>query len=170
MATSENITAKRFDDRAGDFIRSAAVLADDVHEGWLPSACLLLGFACELLAKGRLLRQGVRENDLLRSPFGHDISGMWKKETDLFSEAEILVSTLKQNPNPDGVDASFNWDLHFDQLARGHSRSGAYSLRYHQGEIHFANPKAVTVVLAYIWLAEQRKATDDVVSTSIFGP
>ena len=153
--TKESVTAARYQARAGDFIRSASVLCTDIHDGWLPSACLLLGFACELLAKRRLLHKGVSEDDLRNAPYCHDISGMWRDKTELFVEAESLVSELKQNPNPEGVTVEFDWGLHFKQLARGHSRLGDYSLRYHQGEIHFADPKAVTVVLAKIWLAEQ---------------
>lgn len=155
IVTNTSDTTARYSDRAGDFIRSASVLCGDVHQGWLPSACLLLGFACELIAKKRLLTMGVSEKELRNAPYGHDISGMWRDRTDLFEKAERLVSELTQNPNPDGVDASFDWGLHFDQLAKGHSGSSDYSIRYHQGEIHFADPKAMTVVLSNIWLAER---------------
>jgi len=153
-----NATAARYGARAGDFIRSASVLCSNIHDGWLPSAGLLLGFGCELLAKRRLLHEGVSEEALRNAPYGHDISGMWRNKTELFAEAESFVSAFKQNPNPNGVDANFDWDLHFDQLARAHSREGDYSLRYHHGEIHFADPKAVTIVLSKIWLAEQTKS------------
>ena len=151
----KNVTAARFRDRAGDFIRSAGVLYTTSHDGWLPSAGLLLGFACELLAKRRLLHEGVTEEDLRKAPYGHDISGMWRVKTKLFAEAESLVLELKQTPNPNGVDTHFDWGLHFDQLAQAHSREGDYSLRYHHGEKEFADPKAVTVVLSNIWLAEK---------------
>jgi hypothetical protein len=154
----ENVTAARYGARAGDFIRNAAVLCRDIHEGWLPSAGLLLGFACELLAKRRLLHDGVSEGALRNAPYGHDISGMWRDRTELFAETEIAVSKLKQNENPDVVYANFDWGLHFDQLAQAHAREGDYSLRYHHGEIHFADPKAVTVVLSNIWLSEQEKS------------
>ncbi len=82
---------------------------------------------------------------------------MWRDKTKLFAEAESIVSELKQHPNQNGVDAHFDWDLHFRELARAHSRAGKYSLRYHNGEVHFADPIALTVVLGSIWLAEQRK-------------
>ncbi len=153
-----NVTAARYGSRAENFIRSASDICTNTHDGWLPSACLLLGFACELLAKRRLIHEGVSEKALLIKPYGHDISGMWREKTGLFAEAESLVSRLKKDPNPNGVDTHFDWDLHFNQLARGHSSEGDYSLRYHQGEIHFAIPKAVTVVLWGIWFAEQEKS------------
>jgi hypothetical protein len=154
----ENVAAARYGARAFDFVRSASVICTNSHDGWLPSACLLLGFACELLAKRRLLHEGVTENALRRAPYNHDISGMWRDETQLFAEAESLVLELKQDPSANGVDALFDWDLHFDKLAQGHSREGDYSLRYHNGEIHFSNPKAVTIVLSKICLVEQEKS------------
>ncbi|MFT7596702.1 MAG: hypothetical protein ACI8R4_004041 [Paracoccaceae bacterium] len=83
---------------------------------------------------------------------------MWRNKTGLFTEAESLVLKLKRNPNPDGVDTHFNWGLHFDHLAKAHSLEGDYSLRYHHGEIHFADPKAVVVVLSNIWRDEQGKS------------
>ncbi|MGY9047465.1 MAG: hypothetical protein ACKVKF_10470 [Rhodobacterales bacterium] len=142
--------------RAGDFIRSASILCTNFHDGWLPSACLLLGFSCELLAKRRLLRTGVvSEAQLRKKPYGHDISRMWRVETELFSEAECLTSKLKQDPENNGVDAHFDWGLHFDELAKAHSSESDYSLRYHHSEQIFADPKSVTVVLGNIWLAEQ---------------
>lgn len=119
----DSITAARYGARAGDFIRSASVLCGDIHDGWLPSAGLLLGFGCELLAKRRLVLAGVSEDALRKAPYGHDISGMWRHKTKLFSEAESVVSKLKQNPSPDGVGASFDWELHFAQLARAHCAS-----------------------------------------------
>ena len=83
---------------------------------------------------------------------------MWRDKTELFVEAERLVSDLKKNPKTDYVDAKFDWRLHFDQLAQGHSLEGDYSLRYHHGKIEFADPRAVTLVLSKIWLAEQEKS------------
>lgn len=154
----ENVTAARYGSRAGDFIRSASVLCGDNHDGWLPSAGLLLGFGCELLAKRRLLLDGVSEEALCKAPYGHDISGMWRDKTKLFSEAESVVSKLKENPIPGGVDANFDWDLQFRQLARAHSKAGDYSLRYHHGEVLFADPIGLTVVVGNIWLAEQKKS------------
>lgn len=154
--SQEDVTAARYGDRAGDFIRSASILCGNVHDGWLPSAGLLLGFGCELLAKQRLLLIGVPKKALCKSPYGHNISGMWRVKTTLFAEAECVVSELKQNPNQNGVDASFDWGLHFDQLAQGHSSESSFSLRYHHGQIHFPDPKALTVVLENIWLIEQK--------------
>jgi hypothetical protein len=154
----ENITAARYGARAGDFIRSANILCTNTHDGWLPSAGRLLGFASELLAKRRLLHRDVSEEDLRNSPYGHDISGMWRVETELFAEAENLILELKQDPNLNGVDTGFDWGLHFDQLAKAHSREGNYSHRYHDGEINFSNHKTLTVVLSTIWLAEQKKS------------
>lgn len=82
---------------------------------------------------------------------------MWRVKTGLFAEAEKLVSELKNTPGPEGVGAHFDWSLHFDQLAKAHSRQSSYSLRYHHGERLFADPIAFTVVLSNIWLTEQRK-------------
>lgn len=128
------------------------------HDGWLPSAGLLLGFACELLAKRRLIHNGVPESKLRNPPYGHDISEMWKNQTALFSEGQVIVDRFLKAPNPKGIDAHFDWDLHFNQLALGHSSDGDYFHRYHQGEVHFANPKAVCVVLAEICALEQEKS------------
>lgn len=75
----------------------------------------------------------------------------------LFQEAEQLVANLKLKPNANGVTETFDWGMHFDQLATSHSRAGDYSLRYHKGEKRFADPVAVTVVLAGIWSAEQNQ-------------
>lgn len=146
------VTANRYKTRAGDFIRSAGFLSTNIHDGWLPSAGLLLGFACELLAKGRLIYSGVSENALRNAPYGHDISGMWRNETTLYTEAQNVTGRLKQTPNGNGVSTFFDWEIHFDQLAQGHSRAGDYSLRYHKGERHFADPKAMTIILSEIWL------------------
>ena len=154
----ENITAARFGARAGEFIRSASVLCNTIHDGWLPSTGLLLGFACELIAKRRLILSGVTESALRRPPYGHDISYMWKHETGLYSETESIALLLRENPSFNGVRANFDWGLHFDKLAESHSNAGDYSLRYHNGETHFADPKAATVVLAKIWKAEQAAA------------
>ncbi len=155
---NENVTAVRYGARAFEFVRSSSVLCCGIHDGWLPSACLLLGFACELLAKRRLLHEGVPEDDLRNAPYGHNISGMWRDKTELFAEAECLVAELKENPSPNGVGKFFDWSLHFDQLAQGHSQKSDYSLRYHQGESIFADPMAVTVVLSKICLDEQEKS------------
>ena len=149
----DNITANRYGARAGDFIRSASILCQKRHVGWLPSACMLLGFACELLAKRRLLLEEIPEKDLRKAPYGHDISGMWREKTSLFFEAKELVDKRKLGLN--SVTEKFDWGMHFDQLAAAHSSVGDYSLRYHQGEIYFADPKALTIVLADIWRAEQ---------------
>lgn len=154
----ENMTVARCGARASDFIRSSSVLCQKHHDGWLPSACLLLGFACELMAKSRLLRDGVTEKALRNTPYGHDISVMWRCKTTMFEEAEQLVAKLKLKPNPNGVTENFDWGIHFDQLAVAHSREDDYSLRYHNGEIHFADPKAVTIILGGMWRAEYEKA------------
>lgn len=154
----ENVTAARYGARSGDFIRSASVLSCNIHDGWLPSAGLLLGFACELLAKRRLIHEGISEDALRRPPYGHDISGMWHEHTSLFVEADTIVSELRVNPNPNGVTETFDFDLHFEQLASAHSSEGDYSLRYHHGEIRFADPKAMTVVLARVWEIEQARS------------
>lgn len=154
----ENVTAARYGARAGDFIRSASILCADTHDGWLASSCLLLGFACELLAKRRLIHEGVPEDPLRVAPYGHNISKMWREQTSLFDEAEAIVAEFQLEPSENGVGKYFNWALHFEQLAKAHSREGDYSLRYHQGEIEFADPVAVTVVLAQIWRSEQQKS------------
>lgn len=151
----ENFDATWFGARADEFIRSASVLCKNTHDGWLASSCLLLGFACELMAKRRLIHCGVPVDHLRFAPYGHDISKMWREKTSLFDEAEAIVKEFKRKPSKNGVDKFFNWPLHFEQLAKGHSREGDYSFRYHQGEIVFADPNAVTVVLAQIRRSEQ---------------
>jgi hypothetical protein len=161
ITSKQVLTAERYGARAGEFIRSASVLCRDTQDSWLAPTGLLLGFACELLAKRRLVLDGVPEDALRKKPFGHDIAGMWRDKTKLYSEAESLVLELKQNPNSNGVNESFDWELHFNQLARAHSSSSDYSLRYHHGEKHFADPKALTVVLWNIWLAEEKRAIND---------
>ena len=152
---AEKIVIERYSKRAADFIRSAAILCEDIHDGWVPSSCLLLGNACELLAKRRLLIGGKSEKILKSSPYGHDISELWRRHTRLYEETENLVSELKKDPNPHGVDIHFDWGLHFDQLAKGHSAIGDYSIRYHKGEKNFADPKAMTVILGNIWKTEK---------------
>ena len=157
---AEHITAARYGSRAYEFVRAAAKICDPLTPGDLASAGLLLGFACELLAKRRLLHHGVPEAELRNKPYGHDILAMWKDHTSLFEEAEQIVDELKKNPNPNGVDSHFAWSLHFEHLALGHSAAGDYSLRYHQGEIHFSNPKAICVVLNQICSSEQQKSNN----------
>lgn len=122
---------------------------------------MLLGFASELLAKRRLLLNGVSEAALRNKPYGHDILTMWQK-TGLYSEAENIVLQLKQTPSLNGVGEFFDWGLHFSKLASSHSQSGDYSLRYHQGDIHFADPIAMTVVLMNIWAADCAEKTGSV--------
>lgn len=152
---AKNTTAVQFGERAFDFVRSASVICSHIHEGWLPSSALLLGNACELLAKRRLLHDGTAtEAELRRSPYGHDIAKMWKNDTTLFDEAKTITLKLQENPSENGVDAHFDWALQFEQLAIGHSKGSFYSNRYHQGVIEFANPIAVAVVLSEVCLRE----------------
>ena len=114
---------------------------------------MLLGLACELLAKRRLLLENISEQDLRKAPYGHDISAMWRETTSLFFEAKEFADKRKLSLN--GVTEKFDWEIHFGQLAAAHSSEGGYSLRYHQGEIYFADPEALTLILADIWNAEQ---------------
>ena len=51
-------TGARYLSRALDFIHSAEVLCKTVNQGCLPSACLLIGMDCELIAKKQLLEMG----------------------------------------------------------------------------------------------------------------
>ncbi|WP_395539413.1 hypothetical protein [Neotabrizicola sp. sgz301269] len=90
-----------FSNRARDFLQSAAFLCESAkhgNDGWLPASGLLLGFACELIAKCRLMRMGIVPDRLRNSPYGHDIMAMWKVHTTLFAEAEAVVDEFKKFP------------------------------------------------------------------------
>jgi hypothetical protein len=140
--------------RALDFISSASVLCSDLHDGWLPSANLLIGFAAELLAKKQLLERGVSAGALRRAPYGHDLIGMWKEKTGLYVEASAIAEELRA---AGAIEPGFDFDPHFEALGAAHGLTGNYSLRYHGGVREFSCPAALTLILAEIARRERMR-------------
>lgn len=146
----DHITANQFQSRAMDFIQGSATLCAACGQGWLASSAFLIGQAFELLAKQRLLLQGVPKETLSRRPYGHDLRYLCGEETRLREEASLIAEEFLKRPSPDGVDEGFRFDLHFEAMADAHSGASHFSLRYHEGVRSFADPRAMTVILGEI--------------------
>ena len=130
-------TGSQYLARAIDFVNSTKVLCERRNQGWLPSACLLVGTAMELISKKQLLEGGVTVKALRSPPYSHDLDALWKQHTSLYAEATQINAQLA---NESDYPASFDLAVHFKALAKGYSKTGDYSLRYHNGERSFADP------------------------------
>jgi len=136
MTPENKSKSEQYLTRAIDFIHAARTLCETHGQGHLPSSCLLVGTAMELLAKKRLLEKGIEASKLKAKAYGHDLQNLWKQHTDLYAEAEQISDQIRQNGDqPD----SFDFAVHFEALARGYGNESDYSLRYHNGERSFAN-------------------------------
>jgi hypothetical protein len=137
--------------RALDFIQSAKVLCAAINPGWLPSACLLIGTASELLAKKRLIEKGFASAALRNPPYGHDLIALWQLHTSLYAEADLICKTL-------ACPSSFDFPTHFEALAKGYGRIGDYSLRYHGGVNSFADPATLGSIVEEIARRERMRS------------
>jgi HEPN domain-containing protein len=145
-------TGSQYLSRALDFINSAEVLCKTLNQGWLQSACLLIGMASELLAKKQLLENGVQASALRNPPYGHDLIALWQVHTNLYAEAELILQDVAR-------PKTFDFTTHFEALAKGHSKEGNYSLRYHGGVRSFADPAVLGVIVAEIARRKRMRST-----------
>lgn len=146
--------SEQFLSRALDFVSSAKVLCEGRTSGWLPSACLLIGMACELIAKKQLVERGVSKERLKYSPYGHDLGRLWKEHTSLFNEAKIIFDEMNED---NAFPSSFSLELHFDTLSQGFGGSGDYSIRYHNGVRTFADPCSIGMILSEVCRRERMR-------------
>jgi hypothetical protein len=140
--------------RSLDFISSARLICEHRKPGWLAPACLLVGTACELLAKKQLLEKGVPNDDLKRRPYGHDLQALWKIQTSLYKEAQDISEKLT---NSDAFPSTFELQTHFDALAHGYGQGSDYSLRYHGGVRTFADPSCLGQIVEEIARRERMR-------------
>jgi hypothetical protein len=150
-------TAEQYLSRALDFMHGAGTLCSVGGQEWLPSSALLIAQAMELVGKRRLILKGAPKAELSRPPNNHDLQYLWGDTTGLRDEARQIASELQKNPSPNGVTATFDFDLHFDTLAEAHSNRSGFSLRYHQGTRTFADPKAFAVILNVLMRRERAR-------------
>ena len=145
-------TGSQYLSRALDFINSAEVLCKTLNQGWLPSACLLIGMASELIAKKQLLERGVEKKALRNPPYGHDLKALWQVHTHLYAEAELICEDVD-------FPETFIFETHFEALAKGHSKDGNYSFRYHDGVRSFPDPAVLCVIITEIAQRERMRSS-----------
>jgi len=148
------VKAEQFLARAIDFVNAAQTICETNSQGHLPSACLLLGTAMELLAKKQLLERGLNPKILKIKPYGHDLQALWKEHTSMYAEAVLINEEIRlSGDQPD----SFNFAVHFDALAYGYGNESDFSLRYHNGQRSFADPFIIGKITERIAIRERMR-------------
>jgi hypothetical protein len=142
------VKAKQFLARAIDFVNAAQTICETSSQGHLPSACLLLGTAMELLERG------LNPKTLKIKPYGHDLQALWKEHTSMYAEAELINEEIRlSGDQPD----SFDFAVHFDALAYGYGNESDFSLRYHNGQRSFADPFIIGKITERIAIRERMR-------------
>lgn len=158
----DGMAAEEYLGFAGCMLKGAEHMyeARETTNFWWVSFSVQLARCLEFLAKSRLCYVGAVQFDLQNDAIFKDLHYLCKQRTYIYNEMHQWVEDRKAE-ECSFWHQDFDFNLHFDSLARINTEDIIYELRYHRGRGMLPFPKFILEVVQYIFSKSARKDFKD---------